>query len=185
MPAKLIALVVPLGLDTFAVALALGLAGMPARRRFQLSLWFAGFEAAMPLVGLAIGRPLGNGIGAAADYVAAAVLIALGTTELLRDDDDDTDRRLRSLAGGGIKRALLLGLSISLDELAIGFSAGLLRIPIGPLVAAVAVQAFALTQLGAWLGSRISQRAREGAEKLAGVALIALGVALAVAGFGA
>ena len=47
---KLIALVLPLGLDTFGVALALGIAGLPADRRVRVALLFASFEAAMPLV---------------------------------------------------------------------------------------------------------------------------------------
>lgn len=37
MIAKLIALVVPLGLDTFAVCCALGMAGIPAARRNRIS----------------------------------------------------------------------------------------------------------------------------------------------------
>jgi len=45
---KLIALVLPLGLDTFGVALALGLAGLPREKRLRISLLFAGFEAACP-----------------------------------------------------------------------------------------------------------------------------------------
>jgi putative Mn2+ efflux pump MntP len=43
---------------------------------------------------------------------------------------------------------LLLGLSISLDELAIGFSLGLLRLPAAPVIALIALQALIVTQLG-------------------------------------
>jgi putative Mn2+ efflux pump MntP len=74
MAAKLIALVIPLGLDTFGVALALGVSGLPAGRRERLSVWFALFDAGMPQVGAALGRSLGHTIGAVADYVA--VLLA-------------------------------------------------------------------------------------------------------------
>src|SRR5438105_2356591 len=75
---KTIAVVVPLGLDTFAVALALGAAGLPARSRTRVALLFAGFEAAMPLIGVALGAPLGRAIGTGADYLAALLLIVLG-----------------------------------------------------------------------------------------------------------
>lgn len=57
---KLIALVIPLGLDTFAVAAALGVSRVTPRRRVQLSLLFPAFEGGMPLVGLALGAPLGR-----------------------------------------------------------------------------------------------------------------------------
>jgi putative Mn2+ efflux pump MntP len=72
----------------------------------------------------------------------------------------------------------LLGVSISLDELAIGFTLGLLRLPAAEVIALIAAQAFILTQLGLRLGHRLSERFREGSERLAGVALTALGLVL-------
>ncbi|MBV8734433.1 MAG: manganese efflux pump [Solirubrobacterales bacterium] len=74
--------------------------------------------------------------------------------------------------------ALLLGLSISIDELAIGFTLGLLRLPVGLVIGLIAAQTFVVTQFGLRLGDRISARLREGAELLAGLALTALGFAL-------
>jgi putative Mn2+ efflux pump MntP len=82
---KLVALVIPLGLDTFGVALALGIAGLPREHRLRVSLLFAGFEAAIPLVGVALGAPLGRAIGSAADYLAAAFITALGVYMLLAE----------------------------------------------------------------------------------------------------
>jgi putative Mn2+ efflux pump MntP len=173
---KLIALVLPLGLDTLGVTLALGFAGLPQEHRLRVSLLFAGFEAAMPLIGVALGAPLGRAIGSIADYAAAGLLIALGAYMLISKNDEQD--RLLSLTQGGLFGALALGVSISLDELAIGFSAGLLGLPIAALVIAVAVQAFIVTQIGIRIGSRVGERMREATEKLAGVTLIALGIVL-------
>src|SRR5262249_33928326 len=86
---KLIGLVLPLGLDTFGVAMALGIAGLPARGRIHLALLFAGFETAMPLVGVALGAPLGRALGSAAEYIASALLIVLGVYMLLANEDGD------------------------------------------------------------------------------------------------
>jgi putative Mn2+ efflux pump MntP len=55
MPFKLIALVLPLSLDAFAVSAALGVAGLSRRERWRLSLRLAGFEAVMPIVGFLAG----------------------------------------------------------------------------------------------------------------------------------
>jgi putative Mn2+ efflux pump MntP len=71
-----------------------------------------------------------------------------------------------------------LGLSVSLDELAIGFTIGLLRVPLVPAVVLIAIQAFVVSQLGFALGSRVAERLRENAERLAGVVLIALAAVL-------
>jgi putative Mn2+ efflux pump MntP len=175
---KLAALVVPLGLDTFAVALALGIAGLPREHRLRISMLFAGFEASMPLVGVALGAPLGRAIGGAADYLAAVLVGGLGLYMLLLEKEQDD--RLLSLTRRGLLGAAALGASISLDELAIGFGAGLLRLPIPALVIAVAAQAFVLTQVGLRLGDRVGAGLREGAERLAGVALLLLGLILLV-----
>lgn len=131
----------------------------------------------MPLVGFALGAPLGRAIGAAADYLAIAVLIGFGIYTLASADEDEEERlgHLTRLHG---RAALLLGISISLDELAIGFTFGLLKLPVVLVIVLIAVQAFVVTQLGLRLGHRLSERLREGAERLAGVALITLGVVL-------
>jgi len=177
--AKLVALVVPLGLDTFAVAAALGASGLARRQRTRITLLFTAFEAGMPLLGFALGAPLGRAIGVAADYLAIAVLIAFGVYTLLSADDDEEQRlgQLERLRGPAM---LLLGLSISLDELAIGFTFGLLKLPVVLVVVTIAVQAFLVTQLGLRLGHRLSERMRESAERLAGAALLVLGVVLLV-----
>jgi manganese efflux pump family protein len=178
---KLAALVLPLGLDSFAVAAALGLLGPPPARRVRISLLFTGFEAGMPLIGLALGAPFGHAIGSGADDLAIGLLIALGLftlCEALRGDGED-GRRVAELVEARGPRMLLLGFSISLDELAIGFTLGLLQLPAGLVIGVIAAQALLLTQLGLVLGGRLRARWREGVERLAGVALTTLGVVLA------
>jgi manganese efflux pump family protein len=175
---KLAALVIPLGLDTLGVALALGLAGLPPQHRLRISLLFAGFEAAMLLIGVALGAPLGRVVGSVADYAAAGLLIALGAYMLIADHDGD--ERLLSRTQRGLFGAVALGVGISLDELVIGFSAGLLRLPIAALVIAVAVQAFVFTQVGLRVGERGRDSLRELPEKLAGLLLIAVGIVLLI-----
>jgi putative Mn2+ efflux pump MntP len=81
--ARLIAFVVPLGLDTFAVSAALGLGGLAANQRLRLSLLFASFEGATPPVGLLLGGALGYAIGDGADYLAGGLLIVYGLYTVL------------------------------------------------------------------------------------------------------
>jgi putative Mn2+ efflux pump MntP len=149
--AKLIALVLPLGVDTFAVAAAAGMLGTTAGRCRRVSALFTSFEAAMPLIGLALGAPLGHAVGSAADYIAIGVLLAFGVYTLLGPEqrEEQTLSEVADVRGCG---ALLLGLSISLDELAIGFTIGVLRLPAGLVIVPIALQAFIATQLGLRLG---------------------------------
>ena len=175
---RLLAFVLPLGLDSFAVAAALGTAALPVRDRLRVSLLFAGFEAGMPLIGLALGAPLARAIGGAADYGAAVVLIGVGAWMCLADDDDAG--RVQDLLDRRGLALLALGVAVSTDELAVGFSLGLTGLPVIPVIAAIAIQALAASQLGLALGARVGERWREGAERLAGVALAGLGVFLIV-----
>lgn len=176
---KLIFLVLPLGLDTFAVSAALGASGTEKRERLRISFLLSGFEMTMPVIGLLLGRGLGSAIGNAADYIAIVVLAAFGFYMLLSRDKDETAQmqQLSVRRGLGI---LALGVSVSLDELAIGFTIGLIRLSIWLAVILIGLQALVVAQIGLRLGSRLSERCREGAERLAGIALIALAVFLAV-----
>jgi len=171
---RLALFVLPLSLDTFAVSAALGLAGgVTARRRLQLSLLLSGFELTMPVVGLLAGRALGGVLDHASTYVAAAVLVALGIWMIV----GAAEAEVRDVHGLAL---VALGLSISLDELAIGFSFGLLRSALLWALVLIAAQAFVAAQLGLRLGARAREAVRERAELLAGLALIALAVLLLV-----
>ena len=174
---KLMALVVPLGLDTFAVAAALGMAGLTPSDRTRVSLIFTAFEAGMPLVGFFAGSLAGRAVGNAADYLAIAILIGLGLF-MLRPQADNEEEQLSLLARTRGLAVLGLGISISIDELAIGFTIGLLRFPVPVILVLIGIQTFIVTQLGIRLGQRIGERIREGAERLAGVALALLGFVL-------
>ena len=178
---KLAAFVVPLGVDTFAIAAAVGASGLKPEARRRITALFVAFEAGMPLVGLALGAPLAHVIGGVAEYVAGAVLIAVGAWMVFGEDEDGEEEKARSFTDAGGAALTALGLSISLDELAIGFTLGLSRLPVPVVVVAIAVQAGVAAQLGLRLGARLSERPREAAEKIAGVALAALGAYLVVA----
>jgi putative Mn2+ efflux pump MntP len=174
----LLAYVLPLGLDSFAVAAAAGAAGLTGAARWRLSALFVAFEAGMPLIGLALGAPFAHTAGAAADYVAALVLIVVGGWMLFAGGEEEEPARSLSRAHG--LALLSIGVSVSLDELAIGFSLGASRLPVTWVIVAIGVQAFVAAQLGVRLGARLGERMREGAERLAGLALAAFGVFLLI-----
>ncbi len=170
-----------LGLDTLAVSLGLGLSGLPRSRWARVGLTFALFEGLMPIVGLLIGQRLGTFFGEVAEYIAAAILIVIGALEIkeaFTDDDDEPN----TLATTGEKQRplVLVGLSVSLDELAVGFALGVLHVPLGPALAYIAVQAFVLTFVGLAIGQRLGRRFGERAELAAGIVLTLLGVALLI-----
>lgn len=171
---------IPLALDTFAVSAALGMTPVPARKKLSISLFFTAFEAGMPLLGLALGAPLRNLIGSSAEYLAYSLLVAFGLYTLLHNESNERSTASEITKKWGMA-ALLLGLTISIDEIAIGLTLGLLAFPIIPVLSVIAIQAFIFSQAGFWLGGKMKEKIREQAEKIAGVALIGVGIFLFIA----
>lgn len=172
-------LLLPLALDTFALAAALGVAGLERRDTLRVALTFTVFEAGMPIVGLLAGRAVGGFLGEWAGYGGILFLFIAGVLLLRPGKDEDADeRRLKLLAHARGLAIIDLGLGISVDELTVGLSAGLLGLPIAITVIWIAVQAFAAAQLGLRFGARLGQEVRERSEQAAGVALIAVALVL-------
>jgi putative Mn2+ efflux pump MntP len=174
MALKIAAFVLPLGLDTFAAAIALGLQGL---RPLKPALLFAFFETGMPLLGIGAGAYAGRRFDALAVYAGGIILIGIGlhvVRETLHPREDRSTMSLESLRG-----MMLAGFGISTDELAMGFPLGALRLPVGPVVCVIGAQAFAVTAGGVWVGRLIGadagQRASTAAGIAAGIAFMMLG----------
>lgn len=164
MPFKIAAFVLPLGLDTLAIAVALGLRGF---RPWRQAVLFAAFEAVMPLFGIALARVVSLRFETAAVLSGGTVLIGIGIHaihEALRGEEDVQHLSFRSW-----KSALAAGLAISTDELAIGFPLGASQLPIGVTLLAIAVQTIFVTALGVTFGNRVRSALALGVSRYAGI----------------
>lgn len=171
---KMIALVLSLGMDNLLVSLSLGMAR--TRGTLKIALAFVSAEALMPLVGLLIGKEASQLVGPWAPLVGALALLTLAIWLLWFDRDEreaDTARNLHGLA------LLMAAFSVSVDELAVGFSIGLVGVPVTLTLGLIAVQAFIFTILGMTIGSQIQGHVGEWAEKLGGGVLGLLGLLIA------
>jgi manganese efflux pump family protein len=176
---RLLVLVLPLSLDSFAVALAvLGGSALTRSQRLRAMLLFAMFEAGMPLVGLALGAPLASRIGSLARFLVPGVLAALGIWLLYEatDDDDAEARKASSLVTARGLAVIGLAIGISMDEVAVGFTMGVSKLPVARVVIAIAVQACLAVQAGSYLGDRLAgltaARIRGRSERLAGMSFV-------------
>jgi putative Mn2+ efflux pump MntP len=133
----------------------------------------------MPVIGVLAGRALGGVFGTVANYLGIGLVALVGLWMLFGPEEGERSRADGLSSGRGLS-AVALGLSVSLDELAMGFSIGLLRLPVVLAVIIIGAQAFLAAQIGLRLGARGGERLREGAERGAGLALLALGALLLV-----
>ena len=164
----------PLAIDTLALSAALGIVGLSPQERLRISVIMAAFEGGMPVLGFLLGGVVGKILGDYAEYAAIAFLVLAGALLLRPGNEDAEEERLRLLSRAKGLAALNLGLAVSVDELTIGFSLGLLGISLLVAVGWIAVQALIAAQLGMRLGSRLGEELRERAEQLAGVLLIGM-----------
>ena len=177
----LLLVAVSLGLSDFAGAVGIGVSGVDTRTRLRVGVVFGLFETGMPIVGLLLGHSLAGTLGHAAHWIGAALLIAVGGYTLiqaLRDRSAD-DRGQAAGAGQGTGRLLVTGLALSVDNLAVGFALGAYHV--GVLLAAVVIGAVsvALSLIGLELGNRLGARTGERSQLIGGLALIAVGAAIA------
>lgn len=169
-----VGLFLSLGLDTLGVAIGLGISGLDNRQQLRFGFSFALTEGIMPLVGLALGSVLARAVGDVASYLAIALLLGIGAYAIW----EGTHGEEKTYSAVGLAGLAVLALSVSLDELAVGFSLGLLHVPVVLAVAYIAVQAFIVTLIGTAVGQKLGERMAESAELVSGVALVGLGLFL-------
>lgn len=177
--AKVLALAVAIGANNLAASLALGALGQ-ARRWPRVALVFGAMEFTVPLVGIWLGRQAARWLGGVAAWLGPALLIAMGAwvaTSPLRGRAA-AQREARQVTTWGGLVALSFGLAI--DNVVVGFSLGLGEVDALLTAGVIAAAAVAFSVAGLHLG-RASRRAWETAATVgAGVALTAIGAALAL-----
>lgn len=173
---KTVALVLSLGLDTFAVAVGLGLSRLARADTVRYGLAFATAEGVMPLVGFGAGQVVSGAIAGVAPYAAIGLLFAVGLYTLWESREGEE----REYGTAGVLSLVAVALSVSLDELAIGLSLGLLQVPVALTVALIAAQAFVVTMAGTAIGGMLGRRVQSGSEALAGLVLTVLAAGLLI-----
>lgn len=75
----------------------------------------SGFEMTMPLLGLLTGRSLGRVVGGWADWLAFAILVALGLYMVIGSERAESDRVTSFASAEGVAM-IALGAAVSLDD---------------------------------------------------------------------
>jgi manganese efflux pump family protein len=171
------------GLDNFAAAVAIGLAGVDARTRLRVGVVFGLFEAGMPIVGLLIGAQAAASVGPAARWLASGLLIVVGgyfLLEGLREAHAASPSRGGQWPGAeGLGRLVLAGLALSVDNLAVGFALGSYHTSVVVGAVTIGAVSVALALIGLELGGRLGASAGQRGGQLAGLLLIVVGALIA------
>ncbi|MER6925574.1 MULTISPECIES: manganese efflux pump MntP [Streptomyces] len=162
-----------LSLDNFRVSIALGTVPFGLKRAVQVALTFGLWDAVMPLIGLLIGREIGESIGNVADVMGAAALGGYGlylVISALRNPEPDELDHPWALFG--------IPLTLSLDNLIAGASLGMLGLSPWLSAAAFGVMTAVMSLVGLQLGRAVAHLIRIRSDLLSGVTLIIAAAAL-------
>jgi manganese efflux pump family protein len=169
---KLLGIAFAVGLDVFALSIAVGIMQIPWNARIRLGFAFSGAEVLMQVIGYAIGTGAGRLVGTIADYAGFAVLAGVGWF-IVRESFSAEEHTFKADSGWGLIAACA---SISLDSLGIGVSLPGVPLPLAPLLATVAVSTIIFTTVGLAFGTQLGQRYQRLAGRIAGVVLIVLAI---------
>lgn len=173
---KLLALILvgfSVGLDNFAISIAMGLSGVSKKHRIRNSLVFCAFETSMPLVGFFVGRGLTHTLGSNANILGATLLVLTGLYTIAQDLFTKGEKEHVPTS---INKLLIMGLSISIDSLIVGFSLGATKEPIAETVVIIGIFSVILSLIGMELGSRLKSSVERYSELFAGSILILVGI---------
>jgi putative Mn2+ efflux pump MntP len=170
---------VSVGLSNFAGAIGIGVAGASARTKVEVAIVFGAFEIGMPLLGLAVGRHLAHDFGGAARWVGGGLLIAAGLYALVSAVGPRARARAAAREAAPVPtrrgQLLVLGLALSIDNLAIGFALGTYHVAVVTAAVVIGAVSVGLSLIGLELGARIGVRAGNRAELFGSVVLIVVG----------
>lgn len=169
---KMIVFVLSLGIDTLLISISLGV--VKTKGKWKIAAVFVCAEAFMPLIGLLAGKGAGQIIGHWASAIGGLLLIGVAIWLLFLEDEDEEEERLEhNLIGWAL---VLTALSISMDELAVGFSIGLIGVPVALTIVLIALQSLLFSFVGLTFGAKLKRYMGEWSEKVAGIVLGFLGV---------
>lgn len=162
-----------LSLDNFRVSIALGTVPFGLKRAVQVALTFGLWDAIMPLVGLLVGRRIGEAVGGVADLVGATALGGYGlylVISALRNPEPEELDQPWALFG--------IPLTLSLDNLFAGASLGLLGLSPWFSAAVFGAITAVMSLVGLRLGRAAARLIRIRSDLLSGITLIIAAVAL-------
>jgi len=174
-----------LGIDAFSVAVGIGLSGVKKRQMLTVSSTVTFFHIFMPLLGLSLGSYLGRLAGPMAGSIGALVLMTIGLSAVWNSLKDirpaAADQRRPSsqpLDVANPANLVLMGASVSLDALTVGFGLGALRVDLLLTVMTMGMVAGLMTMSGLLFGRRLNKAFGPRAGLAGGLILVAVGFKL-------
>lgn len=172
---------VGLGMDAFAVSLAVGSQrqSLSFRPLFRLSFHFGWFQFLMPVIGWYLGSRIEQYFKDFDHWIAFALLALIGVKMIREALSDDRGHLSRSDATRGWT-LVALSVATSIDAFAVGLSMSFLGIDVWIPSVIIGLVAAAMTLVGMVYGKRLGLRFGRRMELIGGIVLIGIGIKIVV-----
>lgn len=179
---KIIALLLvglSVGLGNFAASVAIGLGGVSNSLRLRIVIIFGLFETGMPIIGLIIGQRVAHFLGGNANIIGGT-LLGLSGLYLIVTSLFKTDKKDVNLATQGWAKLMFAGLSLSIDNLVVGFGLGTSHEPLLLALLIIGITSAGLSLVGLELGKKLNFKIGGYSELMSGLILMLVGLLISL-----
>lgn len=170
---EILIIAISLSMDAFAASICKGLATNNASKNKDsiiVSLYFAIFQAFMPLIGYKFGS-LMHGIEKIDHFIALILLLIIGISMIYESMekkklDNNTD----------FKTMLFLSVATSIDALIVGITFSFLDVNIYKSILIIGLITFIMSYIGVKIGNKIGIKYGNISELIGGIILILMGI---------
>ncbi|KAB7791042.1 putative manganese efflux pump [Bifidobacterium leontopitheci] len=168
---------ISVAMDAFAVSIGKGLTVKKARfvDALKCGLWFGGFQALFPLLGIFAASALASYVTAIDHWIIFGLLLIIGGN-MIREAFDEDEENEKETPEFDWKHMLPLAVACSIDAFAVGVSLGLMKLNIAFTVTAMGVVTALFSMAGIYIGRAFGARWQKPAQIAGGLVLIAIGV---------
>ena len=162
-----------LAMDAFVVSICKGLTikNKRIKKSLKISMYFAIFQAIMPIIGFVIAISFKGIIESIDHWISFIILSFIGfkmiKEAIMREDNYDDKFDYKTL--------MLLSIATSIDALVIGISLSFLNVNIISSIIIIGIITFILCFIGSYLSSKIGDSSRK-YQILGGMVLFAIGL---------
>lgn len=168
---------VSVAMDAFAVSIGKGLTVKKARfiDALKCGLWFGGFQALFPLLGIFAASALASYVTAVDHWIIFGLLLIIGGN-MIREAFEEEEENAKENPEFDWKHMLPLAVACSIDAFAVGVSLGLMKLNIAFTVASMGVVTGLFSIAGIYIGRVFGSRWQKPAQIAGGVVLIVIGL---------
>lgn len=167
-----------LGLDNLVAAASISVARSDWRTCARVCVIFGGYALVAPLIGLLLGEVFAASAGETGRVLGGVALILIGLRGLVSRLGAPHAGAQRYRSPYDLQSILLIGASVSADNLVAGFGLGLYGVPIIAAVLITAGATVGMSLLGFRLGDAVAVRLGRYKDRLSSAALALIGAAL-------